>query len=283
MRHADSCIVRYVETAGASLVLRPHSPDFPVEIVDSGGWRGPDGAHRWTRRAPLRKSLNALALFAFATDLACGLLGLGLFLCRLLGSGLGTRRGLFCGPDFFREVPVEAGGGGATGALGRSVTTTSSSPSSRISSPSPASSSSSKCGNSLSSPLSSSQAIVSPSELCPFFARREPLRPRRLINGMRGSCQGSPRKPAVVFGGGRCDRLRGLLAPRAQVASFHGVTQCQNDTEATQEKCGSPGPLRHDKDRLAPPAPPGVGVKRRRVGERATLGDRRRLEIARFE
>jgi transcriptional regulator with XRE-family HTH domain len=33
VRRTDSCAVRYVEAAGASLVLRPHSPDFPVEVV----------------------------------------------------------------------------------------------------------------------------------------------------------------------------------------------------------------------------------------------------------
>ncbi len=33
VRKADACTMRYVEWSGSQLVLRPHNPDFPVEVL----------------------------------------------------------------------------------------------------------------------------------------------------------------------------------------------------------------------------------------------------------
>lgn len=34
VRKEDGCVVRHLETAGASVILRPQNPDFPVEVVE---------------------------------------------------------------------------------------------------------------------------------------------------------------------------------------------------------------------------------------------------------
>jgi SOS-response transcriptional repressor LexA len=33
VRKKDSCVVRYVQAEGENLILRPHNPAYPVEIV----------------------------------------------------------------------------------------------------------------------------------------------------------------------------------------------------------------------------------------------------------
>jgi len=33
MRNGDVCTVKYVELAGSTLILRPHNPDYPVEVL----------------------------------------------------------------------------------------------------------------------------------------------------------------------------------------------------------------------------------------------------------